>query len=169
VGLCTTREWTAVGVRLAFALLCVAGLVFIAKRLLAEDDPLSTEAQGAAWAWALLLLTLTAPVLLPWYVIWTLPLVWLLPRVPRLVLVGTSTALLVAKAVEDPARYSDVHGLIVWFERIGNVAVVVAFLWLVVDLVRRARGGDPLEGDGSPPMLAQSRAGGLAVWPRHRA
>ena len=48
----------------------------------------STIELGAAWGWSLILLMLLGPVLLPWYVAWSLPLVWLLPRVPRAVLIG---------------------------------------------------------------------------------
>ena len=35
--------------------------------------------------------------LLPWYVTWALPVLWLLPKVPRFVLLGTSTALAVSQ------------------------------------------------------------------------
>ena len=48
---------------------------------------------------------LLGPILLPWYVVWALPLVWLLPRVPRLVLLGTSVALGVSQWTAEPARF----------------------------------------------------------------
>ena len=41
------------------------------------------EELGAAIGWSLVFLMLLGPVLLPWYVVWALPVVWLLPRAPR--------------------------------------------------------------------------------------
>ncbi len=43
---------------------------------------------GAAIGWSLALALLLGPVLLPWYVMWALPFVWLLPKAPRVAVLG---------------------------------------------------------------------------------
>jgi alpha-1,6-mannosyltransferase len=138
-GACALSHWASAAVRLAFLLSFLIGLFLIAISLLRHERATAPEILGAAWGWSLLLFTLSAPVLLPWYAIWTLPLLWLLSRVPRLVLIATSTGLLVAKAIDDPARFAEAHDLIVWFERVGNLVIVAAFVWLWVELLRRWR------------------------------
>lgn len=153
-GLCELSGWASTGVRLAFLLSFVAGLFLIARSLLQHERAMSPEIQGAAWGWGLLLFTLTAPVLLPWYAVWTLPLLWLLSRVPRSILIATSTGLLVAKAIDDPARFAEVHGLIVWFERMGNLIVVGAFVWLGLEFLRRRRSGTLLDLDDASPGVS---------------
>ena len=105
-GMCALSHWAFDAIRLAFFLSFLIGLFLIATSLLRHERATSPEILGAAWGWSLLLFTLSAPVLLPWYAIWTLPLLWLLSRVPRLVLITTSMGLLVAKAIEDPARFA---------------------------------------------------------------
>ncbi len=52
----------------------------VAARASAGD---AIEELTAAIGWSLVLLMLLGPVLLPWYVVWALPVVWLLPRAPR--------------------------------------------------------------------------------------
>ena len=88
-----TRSWNArvvvcrldgtdlgVGVRLSFLLFFLLGLPYVARNLLRNPEALSASVQGTAWGWGLLLLTLCAPMLAPWYMVWVLPLAWLLPR-----------------------------------------------------------------------------------------
>lgn len=169
-GMCGISHWASAAVRLAFLLSFLIGLFLIATSLLRHGRATSPEILGAAWGWSLLLFTLSAPVLLPWYAIWTLPLLWLLSRVPGLVLITTSMGLLVAKAIDDPARFAEVHDLIVWFERVGNLVIVGAFVWLWVDLLRRWRRNtlldlngqdagdrvaDPTPGGGAPESASQ--------------
>jgi len=168
--MCALSHWASVAVRLAFLLSFLIGLFLIATSLLRHERATSPEILGAAWGWSLLLFTLSAPVLLPWYAIWTLPLLWLLSRVPRLILIATSTGLLVAKAIDDPARFAEVHDLIVWFERVGNLVIVGAFVCLWVDLLRRWRrntlldlnrqctgvsAADPARGGGAPESASR--------------
>jgi alpha-1,6-mannosyltransferase len=148
VGTCGLSHLATAAVRLAFLLSFLIGLFLIAISVLRHEHATSPEILGAAWGWGLLLFTLSAPVLLPWYVIWTLPLVWLLSRVPRLVLIATSVGLLIAKAIDDPARFAGVHGLILWFERTGNLVIVGALVWLWVELLRRWRADTLLDLNG---------------------
>ena len=66
--------------------------------------------QAATWGWALLLLMLLGPVLMPWYVVWVLPLAWVLPKAPRTALIAVSSLLGVtlwsAEALRYPGAFS---------------------------------------------------------------
>jgi hypothetical protein len=112
----------------------------------ARDGTLDTAAEGAAWGWALLLLVLLGPVLLPWYVTWILPLAFLLPRVPRIALFGTTTALAVSQWTADPVEFPSAYDLNVLFGHyVLTPVITVLLVWLLIDLVGRLRRGTPLE------------------------
>ena len=89
---------------------------------------------------------LLRPILLPWYVTWALPLAWLLPRTPRIVLIATSLALTVSQWTTEPANFSAAYRTNIWFGHYVVTPLVIALLVLVLrDLVRRTRSGAPLE------------------------
>jgi len=132
--------------RIVFPALLLGALFLIARSLARRGAALTPLAEGAAWGWGLLCLMLLGPVLLPWYVTWALPLVWLLPRVPRTVLIGTSTALTVSQWTSEPERFGSAYDANVLFGHYVVTPVVIGLLlWLLLDLWRRARSGAPLE------------------------
>jgi alpha-1,6-mannosyltransferase len=140
--------------RVAFAAALVAALAVLARavwRAAARgDDRGSALELGAAWGWSLLLLMLLGPVLLPWYVVWALPLVWLLTRVPRLVLLGTSVALALSQWTAEPGRFPKAYDLNVLVGHYAITPVVIGLAgWLLWDGWRRWRGGLPLH-DAEP-------------------
>jgi hypothetical protein len=107
-----------------------------------EDEPTATLALGATWCWSLVLLMFFGPVLLAWYVVWALPLVWLVPRVPRLVLVGTSVALGVSQWTAEPLRFREPYNTnLLIGHYVITPAVIVLLAWLLRDGWRRWRGG----------------------------
>jgi alpha-1,6-mannosyltransferase len=143
--------------RVAFPLALLAAVFLVARWLAGRGREVTPEAQGAAWGWGLLFLMLLGPVLLPWYVTWTLPLVWLLPRVPRAVAIGTGTALTVSQWTAEPALFAKAYDANVLFGHYMLTPVVVALLvWLCVDLLRRVRSGAPLD---DQPGNVPARAG----------
>lgn len=129
--------------RIGFAaalLVCVAAL---ARRLTRRHAPAAEL--GAAWGWSLILLMLLGPVLLPWYVAWSLPLVWLLPRVPRTVLIGTGGALGISQWATEPTLYPGAYDANVLVGHYVLTPVVLVWAaWLLLDLRRRFRDGLPL-------------------------
>jgi hypothetical protein len=137
--------------RVAFALLLLTAVVVLVRAVWrsaqeTDDDRRAAEELGAAWGWSLVLLMLIGPILLPWYVVWALPLVWLLPRVPRLVLLGTSVALGVSQWTAEPARFPGAYDTNVLIGHYVITPVVVALLgWLLLDGWRRWRAGLPLQ------------------------
>lgn len=136
--------------RLGFAALLVSAVVLLcrivwrqASRADAREDPVLEL--GAAWAWSLLLLMMLGPVLLPWYVVWALPLVWLLPGVPRSVFLAASVALALSQWTAEPGRFPAAYDLNVLVGHFVITPVVIGLLaWLLIDGWRRWRDGRPL-------------------------
>jgi hypothetical protein len=91
-------------------------------------------------------LLLLGPVLLPWYVVWALPLVWLLPTPPRVTLLVAGAALALAQWSTEPLRYPDAFDLNLW---VGHWIVTPTMLglvvWCLVDLRHRVSDRRPLE------------------------
>jgi alpha-1,6-mannosyltransferase len=142
----TSNDTLGVVARVVLPALLVVALVAIARSLARRAAVLTPIAEGAAWGWGLLCLMLLGPVLLPWYVTWALPLVWLLPRVPRAVLIGTGTALTISQWTSEPARFARAYDVNVLFGHYVVTPIVIGLLaWLLVDLWRRVRSGAPLE------------------------
>lgn len=155
----TARSVAEGAVRVAFALAfvaVVAGLVRETARR--AGGGLTVLAEGAGWGWALLALTLLAPVLLPWYVVWLLPVAWLLPRLPRAVTVALTVAVLLSQRVAEPAAFPDLYRAVLLFGHYGLTPILLGLLvWLLLDLRRRLRAGIPLEAE-RPPAAGEDKA-----------
>jgi alpha-1,6-mannosyltransferase len=134
--------WLARGM---FAVALVAVVVAIARDLVLRRGRPDEEV-GAGWGWGLLFLVLLGPVLLPWYVSWVLPLVWLLPRVPRVVSIGLSAALIVSQLRTEPADLPQLYRTSLIIGHYVITPFVIAMLgWLACDLWRRVRASTPLD------------------------
>jgi alpha-1,6-mannosyltransferase len=113
---------------------------------------------GAAMGWSLVLLMLLGPVLLPWYVAWALPLVWLLPTAPRVTLLTAGATLALAQWSTEPLRYPDAFAVNLWVGHwLVTPAMLVLACWCLVDLRRRMHAGAPLHDDDRVPAEAGDR------------
>lgn len=142
--------------RLVFAVALVIVVVALARRVGPGGEATSPLDLGAAWGWALLSLMLLGPVLLPWYATWALPLVWLLPRIPRGVLLATSTSLVVSQWTAEPERFPAAYNAnVIVGHYVITPIVVIALGVLLFDLRRRLARGAPLEDElGDIPAAA---------------
>jgi alpha-1,6-mannosyltransferase len=132
--------------RLAFALAALVAVFLVARAVWRRGPAIGSALVGASWGWGLLCLMLLGPVLLPWYVTWALPLGWLLPRVPRTVLIGTGLALTVSQWTSEPALFPSAYDANLLVGHYVITPVVIGLLgWLLLDLWRRLRSGAPLE------------------------
>ncbi len=126
----------------AFVVAFVAIAFHLARR------PSWFESDGAGWAWVLLVMTLAVPILWPWYLLWTLPVAWMLPRRPRNVLLALSAVLPVLHAIGFPPLAPELWGQMV---DIGLYVVapilIVTLWWLLKNLFRGLRAGIPLEAE----------------------
>jgi hypothetical protein len=135
-------------VRLAFPVVFVWALVAVlraTRRRLPELDPVG---EGAAWAWALVLLILTAPILWPWYLLWVLPLAWLLPLAPRIAVVVASSALPLFQTLGERAKAPTLDSLTIALGIALVSPVLLVLLFRVLkDLRKRVKEGVPLESE----------------------
>ena len=120
---------------------------------------MSGKELGAVWGWALVLLLLLGPVLLPWYIVWGLPLVWALPRVPRITMLAASAMLGVTLWSEEPLRYPGAFDLNLLVGYLVVVPVLLVMLVLVIqDLRSRIEYGRAFD-DGVPSTAPTMLAG----------
>ena len=127
----------------------------VAARSSAGD---AIEELTAAIGWSLVFLMLLGPVLLPWYVVWALPVVWLLPRAPRATVITAGAALALAQWSTEPLRYPDAFNLNLWLGHwVVTPVMFVMVIWSLVDLRRRIHARLPLE--ESEPIPAEARQG----------
>jgi hypothetical protein len=90
---------------------------------------------------------LLGPVVLPWYVVWALPVIWLLPRAPRVTLITAGAALALAQWSTEPLRYPDAFAVDLWLGHwIVTPVMLGLVIWSLVDLRGRIVRHIPLEG-----------------------
>ena len=146
--------------RVVFALaliVAVVTLLVLVARAAASRRHVPELLSG--WGWALLALTLLGPVLLPWYLAWSLPLIWVLPFAPRTSLIVLSGVLALSQWVAEPDRFPRAYDLNVLVGHYVLTPIVIGLLvWLGLDLARRARGSLPLhdEEEREPAEARQS-------------
>ena len=141
--------------RVVFALLLVAVVIGLARDVARRANERTPRDLGAAMGWSLVLFMLLGPVLIPWYVMWALPLVWLLPRAPRTALIAAGVGLALAQWSTEAVRYPGAFNVNLWFGRWVVVPVMVVLLiWTLADLWRRLHLGLPLEDPQQVPEAA---------------
>jgi hypothetical protein len=142
IGLDTVATVAAGLVRVAFPAVLLYSLYLILRRLWNAGSSLGFEEQGAAWGWALLVLMLTGPVLLPWYIVWALPLAFLFTDVPRRSVVVLSVLLAMSEVVAEPLRSPKIwEGMLIGVHYVITIGVFAVLVWLVRDLRRRVGEG----------------------------
>lgn len=147
--------------RVAFAValfVAVTWLVYAVARAATSGLPRTELLAG--WGWALLALTLLGPVLLPWYLTWSLPLLWVLPRRPRVSLIALSAVLAVSQWTAEPARFPDAYDLNVLIGHYVLTPIAIGLLiWVAVDLRRRVSIPLPLADEEEEREPAEARQG----------
>ncbi len=150
-----TLGWTA---RVAFGLLLVISVAALVRAVARRAHRADVRELGAAMGWSLVLVMLLGPVLLPWYAAWVLPLVWLLPRAPRVAVIGAGVALLLAQWSTEPLRYPGAFSVNLWIGHWIVMPVITGLLvWVLVDLRRRLRLGLALHDQEPVPQAAGHR------------
>jgi alpha-1,6-mannosyltransferase len=145
--------------RAVLPIVLVGALIALGRALARRAPAIGAAAVGASWGWGLLVLMLLGPVLLPWYVTWALPVAWLLPRVPRTVLIATGVALTISQWTSEPEAFASAYDANILFGHYVVTPVVIGLLgWLLLDLWRRVRSGASLEDEpGEVPAPARER------------
>jgi hypothetical protein len=148
--------------RILFALalvVAVAWLVRAVARAATSGRP-APELLGG-WGWSLVALTLLGPVLLPWYLAWSLPLIWILPRVPRVSLIVLSGVLALSQWTAEPLRFPEAYDVNVLIGHYVLTPIVIGLLvWLALDLRRRLAGPPALHEEEREAAEARQGRGG---------
>jgi alpha-1,6-mannosyltransferase len=138
--------------RVVFAVVLVVTIGALVREIWRRGARVDDGELAASWGWALLLLTLLGPVLLPWYVVWSLPLAWALPKVPRTALVTVSALLAVTLWSTEPMRFPGAFELDTLIGRwVVTPIVLVLLVRTLLDLRSRIRIGLPLDEETLPP------------------
>jgi alpha-1,6-mannosyltransferase len=138
--------------RVVFGVVLVVTIGALVREVWRRGARVDDGELAAAWGWALLLLTLLGPVLLPWYVVWSLPLAWALPKVPRTTLLAVSAMLAVTLWSTEPMRFPGAFELDTLIGRwVVTPIVLVLLVRTLLDLRSRIRIGLPLDEETLPP------------------
>jgi hypothetical protein len=141
--------------KLVFAAALLAGLIVLGRMTAREADDDHPRTGGAAIGWSLILMMLLGPLLLPWYVAWALPLVWLLPQAPRVAIFGAGAALAMAQWTTEPLRYPSAFSVNLWLGHwVATPLMFALVVWALLDLRSRFRGGYALADQESVPESA---------------
>jgi alpha-1,6-mannosyltransferase len=140
--------------RIVLVAVATVAVIAIARRVWRDPAARTPEALAAAWGWAFLAILLTSPVLYTWYLVWVLPVAWLLPRVPRRALIVLSTVLLASQLVTEstqiPASLQHVN------LAYGHPVTILVAIWVGRDFVRRIVRGIPLHAETLDPVFGDA-------------
>jgi hypothetical protein len=154
VGGDTAADVVGLIVRVAFPLLLVWVLVMLVRHLARDPARISPPIVVAAMAWAALASMLVAPILLPWYAAWVVPLAWVLPRPARGGAVILSLALAITELVAEPARSPGLYEAMVFgLHWVATPLMLLILARLILDLRARVA-ADPGAGFDDP-LLAE--------------
>jgi alpha-1,6-mannosyltransferase len=142
---------TSAIVRIVFPVLLVTVVVWLTRHA-ARRRSGEPEVAVAAMGWATLFGLMLAPLLLPWYAAWVVPLAWLLPRPARTGAVFISVALVITELMSEPTRSPRVwEVMVIWLHWVATPIVLLVLIRLLLELRRRVR-----LGPGSPdPLLIE--------------
>jgi hypothetical protein len=147
----TAGELTSAVIRLAFPVLLAVVMVAIGRHLARDPARIGPELIVAAMGWATLFGLMMAPILLPWYAAWMIPLAWLLPKPARNGAIFISVALVLTELMSEPTRSPRVwEVMVIWLHWVATPIVLAVLVRLLLELrarlrmVPRAGGADPL-------------------------
>ncbi|HEY7477741.1 MAG TPA: glycosyltransferase 87 family protein [Actinomycetota bacterium] len=147
--------------RLLLLAMSAIGVFMIARRIWRDPATREPTSLVAAWAWALLVVVLLSPVLGAWYLVWILPLAWVLPRVGRRVLVLLSASFIVTELVTESSRIPLV------FQSVklpfGHPLAILLAIWVIREVLRHLRGRLPFDVDDGRPEFGDRFESGPRV------
>jgi alpha-1,6-mannosyltransferase len=154
-------EHAQVLARITLLATSTGAVLWIARKLWTKPEWRTPTALAAAWGWALLAVILPAPILFTWYLMWILPLVWVLPKIPRRSMVLLSVFFVVTQLVTESQRLPD--GLRSVHLTFGHPVAIAVCIWVGITLYRRLRDDVPFEAETSQPTLGDRFEAGPAM------
>jgi hypothetical protein len=146
-------------VRVTFPAVFLVALVAVARHLAREPERVDAFVVLGVMAWMSILGLMASPLLLPWYVVWFLPMAWLLPRSARTAAVVMSAVLgateLIAEQSIAPRLW---EAMVLGIHYVATPLVLVLFVWLLRDLRARLALA-PAEGFLHPLLIEEASVG----------
>lgn len=151
-------------VRIAFPLVFVVALVAVLRHLAREPGRIGPLVVAGAVGWMSLIGLMTSPLLLPWYVVWLIPLAWLLPAPGRVAAVGMSVAMAATELVAEPSQAPRAwEAMVLGVHYVATPLMLLLLVRLLVEL--RARLSlEPAPGLADPLLLEGWFSGGGSPW-----
>jgi alpha-1,6-mannosyltransferase len=144
----------AMAARIALFAGSLAAVVAIGHRIWTSTRARTPEALAAGWGWAFLAITLPSPVLFTWYLVWALPLAWVMPKIARRGIVILSAFFVVTQLVTETSRLPAFLRTVKL--PFGHPIAIAVCVWVGYDLVRRLRKGTPLDEETDEPAIGDS-------------
>lgn len=149
----TAGDLTSAVIRAAFPVLLALVLLSIGRHLARDPARISPQLIVAAMGWATLFGLMMAPILLPWYAAWMIPLAWLLPKPARNGAIFISVALVLTELMSEPTRSPRVwEVMVIWLHWVATPIVLAVLVRLLLELRARVRMG-PAAGTEDPLLL----------------
>lgn len=149
----TAGDVASAVIRLLFPVVLGLVLFAIVRHAARDRQRLGPEVVVGAMGWATLFGLMLAPLLLPWYAAWVLPLVWLLPRPARNGAVLIAVALVITELMSEPTRGPRVwEVMVLWLHWVATPVVLAVLVRLLLELRRRLRLA-PAPGFADPLLL----------------
>jgi hypothetical protein len=144
----------AMAARIALFAGSIAAVVAIGRRIWTSGRARTPTALAAAWGWAFLAITLPSPVLFTWYLVWALPVAWLMPKIARRGMVILSAFFVVTQLVTETSRLPTFLRTVKL--PFGHPIAIAVCVWVAYDLIRRLRRGTPLDEETDEPGFGDS-------------
>lgn len=130
-------EVLGIVVRLVFPAVFFVALAGVIRHLARAPGRIGPEVVVAGMAWISLIGLMTSPLLLPWYVVWLLPLAWVLPRSARTAAVAMA-ALGVTQSVAEPSRAPGAwEVMVLGIHYVAGPVILALLVWVLRDLRKR--------------------------------
>jgi hypothetical protein len=132
----------------------LAAVTAIGHRVWTSTRARTPEALAAGWCWAFLAITLPSPVLFTWYLVWALPLAWVMPKIARRGMVILSAFFVVTQLVTETSRLPAFLRTVKL--PFGHPIAIAVCVWVGLDLIRRLRRGTPLDAETDEPAFGDT-------------
>ncbi len=148
---------TSAVIRLLFPAVLALVLLGISRHLVRGPERIGPDLVVGAMGWATLFGLMLAPLLLPWYAAWLMPLAWILPKPARNGAIFIAVALVITELMSEPTRSPRAwEVMVIWLHWVATPVVLAVLVRLLLE-ARRRLGVAPASGFADP-LLAEEPA-----------
>lgn len=127
-------------VRIVFPVVLALTLFGIGRHLTRDPERITPPLIVGAMGWAILFGLMMAPILLPWYAAWMIPLAWILPRPARSGAIFIAVALVITELMSEPTRSPRVWEVaVIWLHWVATPVIIAVLVRLLLEIRQRLR------------------------------